>query len=695
MSQDQALQYLQQGIAAAKAKNNAEARRLLQNAIRLDPNNETAWLWLSSVAKDNKERLFCLQQLLRINPNNEMAQKGLKALGATAEPAAQAQPKSSIPQPAPDRLAAARDQASDLLDRLTQPDDPLADLTWLHKTRNRAGERAATMLTLSVRVVPILVVLCLLAAGAFVVTNYPDAIALAPTWTPSFTPTQTATPTPGFTPTPSPTPQITYTPSPTLDPAIPQGDLFAEMTPTPIYPRINSSPLLAAVVQMDHGEYAAALPTISSERELTSTNFDPAPYYYEAIALVNLGDVTRAERIMEEAQSRLEEMRELDRQEAEPLIHAGLAVVYAAQGDYTASNEEADLAIQGDPRLSAAYYLMAQNALAQNELQRAADVIEAGLRSTPGDVNLWILHGELNLRRSQPAAAQQDAYTALTIDPTAEDAYLLQARADMARGDYGLAVLHLQSYLFTYPGSIEGWTLLGDARASEGNTDLAIAAYAQAVNTDDPLPAQIRAYQRRAELYLQRNQFDQAYRDYDRVLDIDSEQAGAREGRARAAFRSGRYGEALEDLDILLEEQPDRNDLALLKAEAILESADDRDEEAYAEALTSALDILSGNFPNGLPADLAATAYEYRARVLFAQEAYNDALNDIQDSLERLESGSAHYWRGRIEEALGNTEAAVQEYAWVRLWGSVYSYPFLPDTLTRLEALAPPEEAAS
>ncbi len=686
MSQDQALQYLRQGIAAAKAGQKSEARQLLQNAIRLDPGNETAWLWLSSVAKDKKEQIFCLRQLLQINPENEMALKGLRALGVSATPEEPAAAKSAIPQPDPEKIAAAQAALESILPRVMQQPDPYADLKWTHKTRNRAGERAAILLTLTVRVMPVLLIVCLLAGGALFISTRPDAIAFAPTWTPSHTPTNTATPTPGFTPTPSPTPALTYTPSPTFDPTLPQGDLFAEMTPTPVYPRISSRPLLEAIAAMDRGDYADVLPTLSAERENTEFSFDPNPYYYEAIALTELGDTDRAERVLEEALTRLEEQNSDD-----PLIHAGLAYVYAAIGDTEASNGEAELAIEGDPNLPLPYVVLAKNAMNAEDYQAAGEAIEAGLSRNPGDANLWILQGELNLLRDQPAEAQQDAAVALYIDPTAEDAYLLQARADIARGDYGLAVLHLQNYLFIYPGSIRGWTLLGNARTLEGNIDLAIEAYSRAVNTEEPLPEQIEAYMGRAALYMQRNQFSLAYADYDTVLSINETFIPAREGRAQAAYRAGRFREAIEDADVLLEEMPGRNDLKLLKARALVDSANPRDPDALEAALQDALDILGGNFPETLPDDLKAVAYEYRARIYFAQERYNDAQTDIERALQLQETGSRHYWRGRIEEAQGNIDDALREYEWVRLWGEIYSYPFLPDVITRLNDLAAAE----
>lgn len=81
MSQEQAKQYILQGINAAKANQKDQARQLFQNAIRLDPQNESAWAWMSTVAKDNRERIFCFQNLLQINPQNEVARKGLEKLG--------------------------------------------------------------------------------------------------------------------------------------------------------------------------------------------------------------------------------------------------------------------------------------------------------------------------------------------------------------------------------------------------------------------------------------------------------------------------------------------------------------------------------------------------------------------------------------------------------------------------------------
>jgi hypothetical protein len=71
---------LQQGIAALKAGDKAQARRLLGRAIQRDPQDEQAWLWLSGAVDTDQEKLTCLKKVLAINPENEKVRNGIAAL---------------------------------------------------------------------------------------------------------------------------------------------------------------------------------------------------------------------------------------------------------------------------------------------------------------------------------------------------------------------------------------------------------------------------------------------------------------------------------------------------------------------------------------------------------------------------------------------------------------------------------------
>jgi tetratricopeptide (TPR) repeat protein len=93
MSDAQVTQLLAQGIAAAKAKRNEEARQALLQVVDLDQRNEQAWLWLSGVVESLDERRTCLENVLAINPNNAHAQAGLRWLDQHAPP--------PPPEPAP------------------------------------------------------------------------------------------------------------------------------------------------------------------------------------------------------------------------------------------------------------------------------------------------------------------------------------------------------------------------------------------------------------------------------------------------------------------------------------------------------------------------------------------------------------------------------------------------------------------
>ncbi|MFN7209241.1 MAG: hypothetical protein ACK4P1_02470, partial [Aggregatilineales bacterium] len=120
MANEQAGQLLQQGIAAAKAGQREEARRLLREAIRRDAANETAWLWLSGVANTDEERIFCLMKILEINPGNQNALKGLAKLGV--KPPSSTGIRRLRDQPPPEGLAATIRPPTAPLRRLSEPE---------------------------------------------------------------------------------------------------------------------------------------------------------------------------------------------------------------------------------------------------------------------------------------------------------------------------------------------------------------------------------------------------------------------------------------------------------------------------------------------------------------------------------------------------------------------------------------------
>lgn len=89
ISMDDADSLFAQGITLLREKKDVnEARRLLLQSIRLNPNNDMAWVWLSRAVKDPVKRRECLKRALVLNPDNQHARTLLDALDAKAAPTA-------------------------------------------------------------------------------------------------------------------------------------------------------------------------------------------------------------------------------------------------------------------------------------------------------------------------------------------------------------------------------------------------------------------------------------------------------------------------------------------------------------------------------------------------------------------------------------------------------------------------------
>lgn len=60
-------------LALREGRDASEARRLLIESLRINPQNEMAWVWLARAVKDPAKQLECLERALKINPENAQA----------------------------------------------------------------------------------------------------------------------------------------------------------------------------------------------------------------------------------------------------------------------------------------------------------------------------------------------------------------------------------------------------------------------------------------------------------------------------------------------------------------------------------------------------------------------------------------------------------------------------------------------
>ena len=91
---------LQRAIDAIQSGDKATGQKLLGQVLKLDRNNEQAWLWLTQTDITHQQKIKSLKHVLRINPNSAVAREGLQKLQGNARP--QRKPHTSQP-PGPDQ----------------------------------------------------------------------------------------------------------------------------------------------------------------------------------------------------------------------------------------------------------------------------------------------------------------------------------------------------------------------------------------------------------------------------------------------------------------------------------------------------------------------------------------------------------------------------------------------------------------
>lgn len=205
---EQAQLALQEAIKALKAKDAKNAYVWAKRAAQADPSLEEAWLILARLSKPELSIKY-LQQALKVNPHSEAARKGLiwarKKLAAEKKEQSAATPLITQPvAPPPPTLSPVR--------KKHQP-----PRLWL------VGSVLVLLLVVSLLAMNASSALALFGAAPTVTPSatqlhWAQATLAKPTYTPSSTPTNTATPTNTPTPTFTLTPTNTATFTPTKTP---------------------------------------------------------------------------------------------------------------------------------------------------------------------------------------------------------------------------------------------------------------------------------------------------------------------------------------------------------------------------------------------------------------------------------------------------------------------------------------------
>ncbi|HLA45431.1 MAG TPA: hypothetical protein VJZ27_18420, partial [Aggregatilineales bacterium] len=489
------------------------------------------------------------------------------------------------------------------------------------------------------------------------------------------------------------------------------------------------------------GRYEDAFVIFRQEREnINAANItcEPATYYYEILGMSEIGD----RRSLEDARSLYEDALARPGCDESPMIYTGACVTdyltFLDSGDvslYTRAtgwcdaaleklDEDGDRIIPVTATTRARLYMLEQ----PPNFRAAAAILDEALAVWPADLNLLLVRARVEINRGDLQEALRFISQALFVDPASEQALRLRVEAYMDIAGqindpqqkillYCTAVIWTQEYLIFYPGEPAGYLLMARARLGEGNDNLAeealnriIAAENELPETDAILDALARAHALRASIYKESGRYEQALDEIDFMLQGDPDNLALIREQTDLAFRLNRYNLTMEGITALLEagvggEENTRLQLLRLRLTTQICEFTIEIECDY----PTAAETLTEDFLATLSEAQALEARSYRAKAVYhvtvdADDntlnqnqrtlAYQQVLADLDLVLAVNENPVDVYYRGLVLQELEETDSAVRSYEWLEYWSQFYEYPFMDDVQARLEELRPPEETA-
>lgn len=819
MSAEMAQKLVQGGIKAVRSGDHALARKAFTGALKLDPNNEAAWLGMATITEGADDKLRILNRVLEINPDNERAAEAIRRLGgiqdlaeeeeAVPEPELEAEPEifaepelesepepqmdkedlvasgeiailqdiepgdtgelsdfpkpdwsldedvpgvddqptgehlllvrssdevfASMPQlptqgrggiPVPDRNAI--ENTSQVIEADVQAyleeslvDYLTPDVAWTQKTGGRAGSTEYRIFLLQASVASFVGLVVVASALIFTVLTNPTLtrILLPPTIVPTHTPTNTPTATPGVTNTPSPTPPVPATETPSLPNRIVLGfdDPNFPPTPTEIYYRVQSETELLnnALNFMQAGELDDARTVIDEavDRE-EETGAIPPTLRLSEWHLLN-DNPSEARQVLDDWLERWGENNIFDRNESSFLLGQARVDVYEVSNgsgdrffllDQAQNRLESSLGISQNNRIADpdgsnpdGYTLLADVFVLRGNPDVAVQVLDNALdvqfsnRSLLEDNKLRMKKVEILIGARRYAEAFQELYYVLQINPFHQEALILQSELALETGQSGLGVLYSQQYLLYYPGSLQGFYLLGQSREAESKFDLALNAYSRAVagdRTDENYtsdPFFLSNLLARAELFTRQGFQDEASQDFSDALEFAENDPALLIRRLQADYATGDYESALLFVEELLGASGvNQAEVLYFQALTLIALADDGD---FAGDYSDAADALSSALARNLPSNLRSNAQENLAWASLQARSYGDALSAIDDAIDLNSSAYRRYLRGLILQGQGNSEEAILDFEYIVTWGQYYNFPFYEDARTAYDRL--------
>jgi tetratricopeptide (TPR) repeat protein len=342
-------------------------------------------------------------------------------------------------------------------------------------------------------------------------------------------------------------------------------------------------PLISGLTQRVEG---ASLFMLRGNQAFSRGNFEMASVAYSRAVEADPESITARHALAsslsragrwEEAREQLELIVEQD--PGNGVAHYNLGTIYSQFGNTDGAQKHFELAVEHNPDLTNAHFNLAILLEEEGQLHRALEHYGEARELDPQDTGAAIRHAALSARLGRPAEAESALRALLTVDPTNAEARLALSGVLAGQGRQDEALGQLREVLDTSQDrqfQARAWFETGQLLLDGGDYPGSIEALR---NTVDLMPGVLGARLLLATALGRSGRFIDAADEYDLLIEADPSLFEAHTGRALARLLGGQDARAVQALEESLAQVPEAIELQNLLARilAASESSEVRD----------------------------------------------------------------------------------------------------------------------
>lgn len=274
---------------------------------------------------------------------------------------------------------------------------------------------------------------------------------------------------------------------------------------------------------------------------------------------------------------------------AEPYFYRAIAKVNL--DDYKGAEEDCTLCLERNPFLVQAYYCRGIARHNQEKYEEAIADYDKGLEFKPEDRQMLVNKAIANIQRKNYDGAEKDFERIMFLHPRYTMAYMSRGAMYLEKGDTAKALADYNKSIELDPYFPPAYGNRALVYYQKNNIKEALTDLNEAIRLD---PRQGGYYINRGLVKYQLNDLRGAMADYDQVITMDRNNLIARFNRGLLRFQVGDNNRAIEDFDVVLQQEPD-NYMAYYNRALLKHETGD-----YAGAVRD-FDVVLKQYPNFIP----------------------------------------------------------------------------------------------